>query len=62
VAQIGLLALAAGLLFIAIQGLRGVPDSTGKQTSKSVAVVCLVLAVGLAAFALFGLDYLFPPR
>jgi hypothetical protein len=52
VAQIGLLAVAVGLLFVGVQGLRGVPDSTGKQTSKGVAVACLVLAVGLVVVAL----------
>lgn len=46
-AQIGLIAVAVGLLFVAIQAFRGVPDSNGKTTPKSVAVVCLVLAVGL---------------
>ena len=44
-AQIGLLVLAVGLLFVGVQGLRGVPDSTGKKTSKGVAVTCIVLAV-----------------
>lgn len=52
VAQIGLLVLAVGMLFVGVQGLRGVPDSNGKKTPKSVAMVCLVLAAGLAAFAL----------
>jgi hypothetical protein len=51
-----------GLLVIAVQGFRGVPDSTGKPTSKGVAVVCLVLALALAGFALFGIDHLIPPR
>jgi hypothetical protein len=52
VAQIGLLVLAVGLAFVGVQGLRGKPDSDGKTTPKSVAVVTLILAAGLAAFAL----------
>lgn len=51
-AQIGLLVLAVGLLIVGIQGLRGVPDSTGKKTSKGVAITCIVLAVGLVVVAL----------
>lgn len=58
-AQIGLAVLALGLLFLGVQGLRGVPDSTGKKTSKGVAVTCLVLAVGLLVFAFAVLPTLF---
>lgn len=58
-AQIGLGVLALGLLFLGVQGLRGVPDSTGKKTSTGVAVTCIVLAVGLLVFAFAVLPNLF---
>jgi hypothetical protein len=50
--QLGGACLAAGLVWLGVQGLRGVPDSTGKTTSKGTAVVCLVLAALLAAGAI----------
>jgi hypothetical protein len=50
--QVGGLLMAVGLAWPGIQGLRGVPDSTGKKTSRGTAIACLVLAVLLAAGAL----------
>jgi hypothetical protein len=50
--QLGGLLMAVALAWPGIQGLRGVPDSTGKKTSKGTAVACLVLAGLLAAGAL----------
>jgi hypothetical protein len=47
--QLGGLLMAIGLFWPGIQGLRGVPDSTGKKTSKLTAIICLVLGVLLAA-------------
>ncbi|MBP3957943.1 hypothetical protein J8F10_22035 [Gemmata sp. G18] len=58
-AQIALLAVAVGMLFVGVQGLRGVPDSNGKKTSPAVAIVCLLLAAGLVVFALLVLPNLF---
>ena len=49
--QAGGLVIAAGIAWIGVQGLRGVPDSSGKVTSKGTAIVCLVLAALLAAGA-----------
>jgi hypothetical protein len=46
---IGGLVVAGGLTWAGAQGLRGVPDSTGKRTSRTVAIVCLVLAALMAA-------------
>jgi hypothetical protein len=50
--QIGGVVMALGLVWAGVQGLRGVPDTTGKTTSKGMAVVCLVLAVLLATGAI----------
>ncbi len=50
-AQLGFLAMAALVFFVAVQGFRGVPDTTGKKTSKGVAVVCLLLGIGLLVLA-----------
>jgi hypothetical protein len=50
--QLGGLLMAAGLAWAGVQGLRGVPDSSGKTTSKGTAIACLVLAALLAAGAL----------
>ena len=50
--QLGGLMMALALVWPGIQGLRGVPDSTGKKTSKATAVVCLILSVLLAAGAI----------
>jgi hypothetical protein len=47
--MLGGLLMAAGLAWTGVQGLRGIPDARGKQTSRGVAVICLVLAVLLAA-------------
>jgi hypothetical protein len=49
--QAGSLVLAVGLGWVGVQGLRGVPESNGKVTSKATAVACLVLAALLAAWA-----------
>jgi hypothetical protein len=48
---LGGLMVTAGLGWVGVQGLRGIPDSSGKPTSRPVAVVCLVLAVLVAAGA-----------
>jgi hypothetical protein len=44
--------MAMALIWPGIQGLRGVPDSRGKKTSKGTAVACLVLGVLVAAAAI----------
>jgi hypothetical protein len=49
--QIGCVVLAIGLLYSGVQGLRGRPDADDKQTSKPVAVVCLILAAAALVFA-----------
>jgi hypothetical protein len=49
--QLGGLCIAAGIGWVGVQGLRGVPDSNGKVTSKGTAIACLVLALLLAAAA-----------
>lgn len=51
--QLGGLVIAAGLAWVGAQGLRGVPDSTGKKTSHGTAIACLILAALLAAGAVF---------
>ncbi len=56
--QIALLVIAVGLLWPAIQGLRGVPDSKGNKTSPVVAIATLLAAIGIAVFALIGLPLL----
>jgi hypothetical protein len=48
----GGLLMAIGIAWPGIQGLRGVPDSSGKVTSKGTAVACLVLAVILGSAAI----------
>jgi hypothetical protein len=45
--------MAAGIAGVGIQGLRGVPDSTGKVTPKGVAVACLIIAALLGVGAVF---------
>ena len=50
--QLGGLLIAVALAWPGIQGLRGVPDSTGKKTSKGTAIVCLVLAFVVVAAAI----------
>jgi hypothetical protein len=51
--QVGGLVMAAALAWAGVQGLRGVPDSSGKVTPKGTAVACLVIAavLGIAALA-----------
>lgn len=49
--QIGCVVLAIGMLYAGIQGLGGRPDSDGKQTSKPVAIACLILAAAILVFA-----------
>jgi hypothetical protein len=44
--------MAAGLAWVGVQGLRGVPDATGKKTDKGTAIACLVLASLLGVGAL----------
>jgi hypothetical protein len=44
--------MAIGLFWPGVQGLRGVPDSTGKKTSKATAIACLILGTLLAVGAL----------
>lgn len=56
VIQVGGLLMAAALAWPGIQGLRGVPDSTGKRTSRGTAIVCLLLAILLAAAAVAAPD------
>ena len=55
--QIVLLVLAAYVLWCGVRGLRGKPDTGdgSDQTSKPVAIACIVVAVVLAGFALVGL-------
>ena len=50
--QLGGLLMAAGLAWVGVQGLRGVPDSTGKTTDKGTAIACLVIAAVLGIGAL----------
>jgi hypothetical protein len=50
--QLGGLVMAAALAWVGVQGLRGVPDSTGKVTPRGIAIVCLVLAAALGVAAL----------
>jgi hypothetical protein len=50
--QLGGLVIAAGLGWVGVQGLRGVPDSTGKTTDRTTAITCIVLAALLAGAAL----------
>ncbi len=50
--QAGGLMMAVGIAWAGIQGLRGVPDSTGKKTSKGTAIACLVIATCLGVGAL----------
>jgi hypothetical protein len=38
------LVFALALVWVGVQGLRGVPDSNGKVTPKGTAVACLVIA------------------
>jgi hypothetical protein len=49
--QLGLILVAAGLAWVGVQGLRGIPDSKGKATSKGTAVACLAFALLLVAGA-----------
>ena len=49
--RVGLILVAVGIAWVGVQGLRGVPDSKGKVSSKGTAIVCLVLALLLAAGA-----------
>lgn len=42
---------ALGLVWVGVQGLRGVPDSSGKVTPKGTAIACLVIAGVLAVAA-----------
>jgi hypothetical protein len=50
--QLGGLLIAAALAWAGIQGLRGVPDTTGKTTGKGTAIACLVIAALLGIGAL----------
>ena len=52
VIQIGGFLIAAGLLFMGIQGLREKPDLEGKMTSKGTAIPCLIFGflLGIASF------------
>jgi hypothetical protein len=52
--QVGELVLAAGLAWVGVQGLRGVPDSSGKKTDRRTAMAWLVLAGLLAIGAWTG--------
>ena len=47
----GGLLMAAGMAWVGVQGLRGVPDSTGQKTSKGTAVACPVLATRVGGAA-----------
>jgi hypothetical protein len=49
--QAGGLVIAAGLAWVGVQALRGVPDSSGKVTPKGTAIACLVIAAALGAAA-----------
>jgi hypothetical protein len=49
--QLGGLLIAAGLAWVGVQGLRGVPDTSGKTTDKGTAIACLVLAALLGVGA-----------
>jgi hypothetical protein len=53
--QIGLLVIAAGMLWAGIQCLRGKPDRDGKKTSLGVSIASFVLAAVIAVFAVVGL-------
>jgi hypothetical protein len=50
--QLGGVLMAAGLAWVGVQGLRGVPDSTGKTTDKRTAIACLVIAAVLGVGAI----------
>ncbi len=56
--QLGLMILVLPLIWVGIQGLRGVADSKGNTTGKPVAVACLIFAVLVAVFALIVLPQL----
>jgi hypothetical protein len=49
--QAGGLVIAGAIAWVGIQGLRGVPDKSGKVTSKGTAIVCLCIGVLLGAAA-----------
>lgn len=51
-AAAGGLLLAGGLAWVGVQGLRGVPDSSGKMTPRGTAIACLVIAGVLAVASL----------
>ena len=52
--------IAFGLTWAGVQGLRGVPDSNGKMTSKGTAIALLVFAalvlVGALLFPMSRMD------
>ena len=37
--------MAGSIAWIGIQGLRGIPDSNGKSTSKATAIAALIVAL-----------------
>lgn len=52
VISVGGMMMAAGIGWLGIQGLRGVPDSTGKVTGKGTAIACVAIAIVVAAAAI----------
>ena len=41
---VGGLIMAFSIAWVGVQGLRGIPDSTGKRTTKATAVAALIVA------------------
>jgi hypothetical protein len=52
--QLGGLVFAGSLAWIGIKGLRGIPDRSGHQTTRTTGIVSLVLAVIFACVAIIG--------
>jgi hypothetical protein len=57
VLQLILLAMAAYVLWCGVRGILGKPDpgQSKGRTSLPVAIACIVVAIGIAIFALVGL-------
>lgn len=54
VVLLGFMAMAYALIAVGANGLQGVPDSQGRQTSKGVAVACFVLGLLVAIGTVVG--------
>jgi hypothetical protein len=56
----GAIMFAGCLTYLGIQGVRGVADSSGKRTSRSVAVIALTLAGAILVAAFVGIPLAMP--